>query len=54
MEKESRFFSLGVVVLVGVLLVASLAGCGGGSAPDVDWELVISGSGTYVTILQEG
>ncbi len=43
MEKVRRFFVLGVVALVGILLAAGLAGCGGGSAPDVDWELAVSG-----------
>ena len=33
---------LGVVVLLGTLLVAGLAGCGG--APKVDWDLTVSGA----------
>ena len=33
---------LGVVVLLGTLLVAGLAGCGG--APKVDWDLTVTGA----------
>jgi DMSO/TMAO reductase YedYZ molybdopterin-dependent catalytic subunit len=43
MEMGKRFLSLGLMALVGLLLVVSLAGCGGGGAPDVDWELAVSG-----------
>jgi DMSO/TMAO reductase YedYZ molybdopterin-dependent catalytic subunit len=34
---------LGVVALIGTLLIAGLAGCGGG-APKVDWDLKVSGA----------
>jgi DMSO/TMAO reductase YedYZ molybdopterin-dependent catalytic subunit len=43
MDKGKRVLSFGAMVLVGALLVASLAACGG-AAPDVDWELEVSGA----------
>ena len=43
MKHTRNLLSLGVFALLSVLLVAGLAGCGGG-APKVDWELEISGA----------
>jgi len=42
MKHRSSLRFLGVVVLLGTLLVAGLAGCGG--APKVDWDLTVSGA----------
>jgi DMSO/TMAO reductase YedYZ molybdopterin-dependent catalytic subunit len=43
MKHTRNLLFLGVFALLGVLLLAGLAGCGGG-APKVDWELEISGA----------
>jgi len=43
MKHTRNLLLLGVFALLGILLVAGLAGCGGG-APKVDWELEISGA----------
>ena len=43
MKHTKSLLSLVVTALVGALLVAGLAGCGGG-APKVDWELNVSGA----------
>jgi len=42
MKRTRNLLTVGVVVLLGALLVAGLAGCGG--APKVDWELKVSGA----------
>jgi DMSO/TMAO reductase YedYZ molybdopterin-dependent catalytic subunit len=42
MKHRRSEFSLSWIALVGILLALALAGCGGG-APQVDWELAVSG-----------
>ena len=43
MKHKNGTVSMSVTALVGVLLVLALAGCGGG-APQVDWDLAVSGA----------
>jgi DMSO/TMAO reductase YedYZ molybdopterin-dependent catalytic subunit len=44
MEKMKRTQTSSLLFLISLVLVIALSGCGGSSAPKVDWELKVSGA----------